>query len=61
MKRKEYNYLIVGAGLFGATFACMVRRRSKRCLVIDKRPARSLPGGSALTNTTTWTGPCRPH
>ena len=26
MKRKEYNYLIVGAGLFGATFACMARQ-----------------------------------
>lgn len=43
MKRKEYDYLIVGAGLFGATFACMARRRGKRCLVIDKRPH---PGGN---------------
>jgi len=34
---KEYDYLIVGAGLYGATFACMARRQGKRCLVIDKR------------------------
>lgn len=38
MKQKEYDYLIVGAGLFGATFAYMARQRGKRCLVIDKRP-----------------------
>ena len=35
---KEYDYLIVGAGLFGATFAWMAHRRGARCLVIDKRP-----------------------
>ena len=40
---KKYDYLIVGAGLFGATFACMARRAGKRCLVIDKR---SHPGGN---------------
>ena len=34
---KEYDYLIVGAGIYGATFACMARRQGKRCLVIDKR------------------------
>ena len=34
----KYNYLIVGAGLFGATFAHLARKRGKRCLVIDKRP-----------------------
>lgn len=34
---KQYDYLIVGAGLFGATFAYMARRAGKRCLVIDKR------------------------
>ncbi|MFG6396023.1 MAG: UDP-galactopyranose mutase [Muribaculaceae bacterium] len=33
-----YDYLIVGAGLFGATFAYLATRRGKRCLVIDKRP-----------------------
>lgn len=34
----QYAYLIVGAGLFGATFAYMANKRGKRCLVIDKRP-----------------------
>ncbi len=34
----RYDYLIVGSGLFGATFACMARREGKKCLVIDKRP-----------------------
>ncbi len=32
-----YDYLIVGAGLFGATFARYMTDRGKRCLVIDKR------------------------
>ena len=35
--RSEYDYLIVGAGLFGATFACLAKRQGRRCLVIDKR------------------------
>lgn len=34
---KQYDYLIVGAGLFGATFAHQARLRGKKCLVIDKR------------------------
>ena len=34
---KKYDYLIVGAGLFGATFAYEAKKRGKRCLVIDKR------------------------
>lgn len=34
----RYDYLIVGAGLFGATFAHLATRRGRRCLVIDKRP-----------------------
>ena len=34
----KYDYLIVGAGLFGATFAHFARKQGKRCLVIDKRP-----------------------
>lgn len=33
-----YDYLIVGAGLFGATFAHLAHKKGKRCLVIDKRP-----------------------
>ena len=35
---KQYDYLIVGAGLFGATFAYLAQQAGKRCLVIDKRP-----------------------
>lgn len=35
---KQYDYLIVGAGLFGSTFAYFAHKRGKRCLVIDKRP-----------------------
>ena len=35
---KNYDYLIVGSGLFGATFAHRARQEGKRCLVIDKRP-----------------------
>lgn len=34
----EYDYLIVGAGLFGATAARQLLDRGKRCLVVDKRP-----------------------
>ena len=34
----KYDYLIVGAGLFGATFAQKAREAGKRVLVIDKRP-----------------------
>lgn len=34
---KYYDYLIVGSGLFGATFAYMANRKGKKCLVIDKR------------------------
>ena len=34
---KTYDYLVVGAGIYGATFACMAHRQGKRCLVIDKR------------------------
>jgi len=33
----KYDYLIVGAGLFGATFAHKANSAGKRCLVIDKR------------------------
>ena len=34
----QYDYLIVGAGLFGAVFAHEATVRGKRCLVLDKRP-----------------------
>ena len=35
---KNYDYLIVGSGLFGATFAYRAKKAGKKCLVIDKRP-----------------------
>ncbi len=35
---KSYDYLIVGSGLFGATFAYRATMAGKKCLVIDKRP-----------------------
>lgn len=34
----KYDYLIVGSGLYGATFAYKARRAGKKCLVIDRRP-----------------------
>lgn len=33
----SYDYLIVGSGLFGSTFAYLARQQGKRCLVIDRR------------------------
>ncbi|HBS3705818.1 TPA: UDP-galactopyranose mutase [Klebsiella quasipneumoniae subsp. quasipneumoniae] len=33
----KYDYIIVGAGLFGATFAYEAKKKGKKCLVIDKR------------------------
>lgn len=35
---KHYDYLIVGSGLFGSTFAYRAHKIGKKCLVIDKRP-----------------------
>ncbi len=37
-KYSHYDYLIVGSGLYGATFAYLANRAGKKCLVIDKRP-----------------------
>ena len=34
---KEYDYLIVGSGLYGSTFAYFAKKAGKKCLVIDKR------------------------
>lgn len=34
---KKYDYLIVGAGLYGAVFAQEAKRAGKTCLVIDRR------------------------
>ena len=43
---KKYDYLIVGAGLFGAVFAREMSAKDKKCLVIDKR---SHIGGNCYT------------
>ena len=34
----KYDYLIIGSGLFSATFAHFARKKGKTCLVVDKRP-----------------------
>ncbi|MBW4530511.1 MAG: UDP-galactopyranose mutase [Aphanothece saxicola GSE-SYN-MK-01-06B] len=38
MTTHPYDYLIVGCGLFGATFARLATDSGKRCLIIDRRP-----------------------
>lgn len=38
MRNNKYDYVIVGSGLFGATFAHLATNAGKRCLVIEKRP-----------------------
>lgn len=35
--KKEYDYLIVGAGPFGAVFAHEANKKGKKCLIVDKR------------------------
>lgn len=35
--KKDYDYLIVGSGLYGVTFAHLAHKHGKKCLVIDKR------------------------
>ena len=35
--RQNYDYLVVGAGLYGAVFAYEAKKKGKTCLVIDKR------------------------
>lgn len=37
VNQRHYDYLIVGAGLFGAVFAQRAHKHGKRCLIIDKR------------------------
>lgn len=38
INKMRFDYLIVGSGLFGATFAYFAHKQGKKCLVIDKRP-----------------------
>ena len=33
----KYDYIIVGSGLFGATFAYRAKHIEKKCLVIDEK------------------------
>lgn len=46
---KEYDYLIVGAGLFGSVIACELKKKGYKCLVIDKREHI---GGNVFTEVT---------
>lgn len=34
---EKYDYIIVGSGLYGATFAHLANKKGKKCLVVDKR------------------------
>lgn len=43
MSAKPYDFLIVGSGLYGATFAYRATRNGMKCLVIDRR---DVPGGN---------------
>lgn len=43
MRETAYDYLIVGAGLFGCVFAHEMRKMGKRCLIVEKREH---PGGN---------------
>ena len=38
MNQNKYDYLIVGSGLFGSTFANLAKKNGKKVLVIDRRP-----------------------
>ena len=37
ISQKSYNYIIVGSGLFGATFAYLAQKKGQKCIVIEKR------------------------
>ena len=47
----HYDFLIVGSGLFGATFAYKAHQADKSCLVIDKRPQL---GGIVIQQEGLW-------
>jgi UDP-galactopyranose mutase len=46
LRKKPYDYLIVGAGMFGAVCAHELTKRGKRCILIDKR---DVVGGNCYT------------
>jgi len=45
-KKNAYDFLIVGAGIFGSTCAHELTKRGKKCLVVDKR---NFIGGNCYT------------
>ena len=45
---KQYDFVIVGSGLFGATFAYRAMQAGKSCLVVEKRP---FVGGNVRCDT----------
>ena len=47
--KKRYDYLIVGAGLYGAMMAWRLNDKGKKCLVIDRR---SHTGGNIYCENT---------
>ena len=49
LKMKQYDYLIVGSGLFGSVFAYEATKRGFKCLVLDKR---SHTGGNVYCEET---------
>lgn len=49
-----YDYLIVGAGLFGCTFARLATDAGKKCLIIEKREHIA---GNCYTEKKTWHSP----
>jgi len=63
---KQYDYLIVGAGLYGAVFAHEAKKAGKKCLVIDKRShiagniytEASMCTATVPTSSTPTTRPC---
>ena len=40
--KMHYDYLVVGAGLYGAVFAHEAKKKGKTCLVIEKRLQNSI-------------------
>ena len=38
---KQYDYLLVGAGLYNAVFANLAKKAGKKCLVVEKPSPRS--------------------
>ncbi len=59
MKQKHYDYLVVGSGLYGATFARQAADAGKSVLVIDKRD--HIAGNVYTKKNTTSTFMCMEH